>query len=102
MRKRFGPLAYVLLALFVIGFGNEVVYGSRTLLIPIILVAIVFLLYKFPPSRVRTRSDASRYRHAAKNQARQRKQTDKARTRTATFRVIEGSKPRDDEPPTYH
>lgn len=106
MRRRFSPLAYVLLALFAIGFVNEIIYGARTLLIPIILIAIVFLLYKFPPSRFRNgfkgRSNEARYRQAAKGQARNRREAEKAKTRTATFRVIEGTKPRDDEPPTYH
>ncbi|MBB6676420.1 hypothetical protein H4Q31_03660 [Cohnella lubricantis] len=89
-----------------IGVGAQIWNGSTTLLIPVILVAIVFLLYKFPPSRFRrgfrARSESARYRQTAKSQARHRREADKAKRRTATFRVIEGTKPRDDEPPTYH
>ena len=106
MRRRFSPLTWVLLALFAIGVAAQIIDGYQTLLIPIVLIAIVYLLYKFPPSRFRTgfgkRSDAVRYRQTAKTQARHRRDADKAKRRTATFRVIEGTKPRDDEPPTYH
>ncbi|GIO11829.1 hypothetical protein J19TS2_13840 [Cohnella xylanilytica] len=105
MRKRIGPVSIVLFALLLIGIVYQIRNGSRELLIPVILIAVVFILYKFPPSRFRTSSsDAARYRQAAaKSQSRrQARPADKAPRKPAPFRVIEGSKKRDDEPPTYH
>ncbi|WP_027093783.1 hypothetical protein [Cohnella thermotolerans] len=109
MRKRIGPLSAILFVLFAIGVVEQIRQGARTLLIPVVLIAIVFLLYKFPPRRFRASSDAARFRKAAAK-SRQRRPVretrpgpaDKSKRRNAPFRVIEGNKKRDDEPPTYH
>jgi len=108
MRRRFGPVAILMIALIAVGIVGQIIRGATTLLIPIILVAIVFLLYKFPPNRWGRSSSAekSKYRQAAiksqrRNLAKEREDKN-AKRRTANFRVIEGSKKRDEEPPRYH
>ncbi|MBB6730545.1 hypothetical protein [Cohnella zeiphila] len=109
MRKSFfGPLTIVLLALFLLGIFEQIRMGSRMLLIPIALVAIVFLLYKFPPDRLFGRgrsSERAKYRQAAAASKRRqsvRQDTPSKRRAASPFRVIEGNKKKDDEPPTYH
>lgn len=103
MRKRIEPWFFVIIALAVIGIADSFSRGALgTLIIPLALVAIVFLLYKFPPSRFRK----PRYRGAS--QARNRKEPAKlnakpaAKRRASPFTVIEGRKNKEDEPPKYH
>ncbi|MBN2984463.1 MULTISPECIES: hypothetical protein [Cohnella] len=108
MRKRFGPIHFFLLALMLIGLTSWLLNGlnSRQLLTPLIIVAIVFLLYKFPPSRWSSkRSEKARYREAAMRSQRRHasRPTGKTKRKSFPFKVIEGSKNRDDEPrPPYH
>jgi hypothetical protein len=110
MRKGFGPVAIVLFALFAIGLYEQIQSGSRMLLIPVALVLLVFILYKFPPDRLFGRgrgrsSERAKYRQAAAASKRRqsvRQETSTKRKAASPFRVIEGNKKNDDEPPTYH
>ncbi|RUS48048.1 hypothetical protein [Cohnella sp. AR92] len=110
MNRRFGPLGIVLIALIAIGIFNRIIHGASSLIIPVVLVAIVYLLYKFPPTSWRRRgsasSDRAKYRQAAvKSQRRtlaKEREDKNAKRRNAAFRVIEGNKNRDEEPPRYH
>jgi len=101
MRRRYRPWHYLILVLLVIGLMDSILNGISTgrLLIPLVLVAVVFLLYKFPPNRWRSKSsEAARFREAAI-----KSQTGKSKRKSFPFKVIEGSKNRDDEPrPPYH
>lgn len=103
MRKRIEPWFFIVIALAVIGIADSFSRGALgTLIIPLTLVAVVFLLYKFPPSRFRK----PRYRGAS--QTRTRKEPAKlnakpaAKRRASPFTVIEGRKNKEDEPPKYH
>ncbi|WP_019004533.1 hypothetical protein [Cohnella laeviribosi] len=108
MRRLYRPWHYLILVLLVIGLMDSILNGISTgrLLIPLVLVAVVFLLYKFPPNRWRSKSsEAARFREAAiKSQRRHPpRQTGKSKRKSFPFKVIEGSKNRDDEPrPPYH
>ncbi|WEK55584.1 MAG: hypothetical protein P0Y55_05915 [Candidatus Cohnella colombiensis] len=104
MRKRIEPWFVVVLALIAIGIGSYIYNGSRTLIIPIVLVAIVFLLYKFPPNRwTKTRSNS--YDAAAARSKRKSVsplQAKPTKRRSSPFTVIEGNKDKNDDPPRYH
>lgn len=89
MKKRYSIATYIILGLALIGVASK----ALQLIIPIFVFGIIFLLYKYPPSRWRkptftTRSSGSK--------------TKEKRTRNASFRVIDGNKGSTDEPPKYH
>ncbi|MEK0314282.1 hypothetical protein [Cohnella sp. 56] len=106
-RNRMPTWFFILVVLIVIGIASTIVNGGRTLIVPVVLIAIVWLLYKFPPNRwAKGGSPGSSYSRAAA-QSKKRQQAKEAasakqRRSASPFRVIEGSKGRDDEPPTYH
>lgn len=86
MKRRFPILGYVFIGLMIIG----IVVNVRSLLIPIVVLGVIFLLYKFPPAVWRTW-----FARFGAGQAKSNKK--KSSTR---FRVIQGKK-KDNEPPTY-
>lgn len=105
MRGRITALSAVMLVLVAIGLFDFLRQGGyQSLLIPLVIVAIVFVLYKFPPNTWRK----SAYRPPAgrppskpgPRAIRANSKTDKKRT--FPFTVIEGNKNKDDEPPRYH
>ncbi|THF75923.1 hypothetical protein [Cohnella fermenti] len=110
MRRRYGPVAIVLFALIAVGIVGQILRGASSLLIPVVLIAIVYLLYKFPPNRWGRSSsgESSKYRQAAaksrqRGLAKEREESQsRAKRRAAPFRVIEGNKKNDEEPPRYH
>ncbi|MGG3282534.1 hypothetical protein [Paenibacillus solani] len=84
--------------------------GSRMqLLIPLIIVAVVYVLYKFPPRRFNKRpkvkpSKRTAAKLAAKNQA-VRKSTPTTKRKQYPFQVIDGNKGKSDssdDVPKYH
>jgi hypothetical protein len=88
-RGRFTVGGYIILGLIAIGL----IVSLKTLFIPIIVFGVVFLLYKFPPSRWGMRNSTQPGRRAAA----------KKRSKDATFRVITGNKNSDpDDRPKYH
>lgn len=68
---------------------------SGRLIIPVTVFAVVFLLYKFPPSRFRVSKPSAR------SAAPDRLKTKSRSRKTVPFRVIEGGKD-DDNQPKYH
>lgn len=85
MRRKFSPIEVAIAILIAIGL----LVSLRTLFIPILVLGIIFLLYKFPPSRWRKNSMG---RGPAKG-----------KRKNAKFRVINGSKDSDsDDLPKYH
>lgn len=77
-------------------------------LIPVILIAVVFVLYKFPPGQARKRNPKIKpsARTMAKVAQAKRKNTSASKKRkTYPFQVIEGNKGKksdDDDVPKYH
>jgi len=103
MRNRIQPWFAVVLALMAIGVAVRLAQGSiDSWLIPLTLVAIVFLLYKFPPNRWRK---PQKRRPPGPKVARpdfRRASSKTDRRRASPFTVIEGRKNKEDEPPRYH
>lgn len=85
MRRKFSPIEVAIAILLAIGL----LVSWQTLFIPILVLGIIFLLYKFPPSRWKMSSTG---RGPAKR-----------KRKNAKFRVINGSKDSDsDDLPKYH
>jgi len=97
MRRKYSPLLLVLLALIGIGVVYQLVKYPSTLIIPVAVFAVVFLLYKFPPGSLRR----NRPRQAAEVKDRPKAKTRTGQRKTVPFRVIEGGKD-DDNLPKYH
>ncbi|MFD0670551.1 hypothetical protein [Cohnella sp. GCM10027633] len=108
MRNRIEPWFFVVIALAVIGLADSFSRGAvGSLVIPLTLVAIVFLLYKFPPSRFRKprhRGTKPSNKNGIKEPYRLNPRANQAsKRRESPFTVIEGRrKNKDDEPPKYH
>jgi len=97
MRRKLSPLLLVLLALIGIGVVFQLIRHPSSLIIPVAVFAVVFLLYKFPPGG-RSRN---RPRQAAVVKDRAKTKTRSGQRRSVPFRVIEGGKD-DDDLPKYH
>ncbi|WP_239613826.1 hypothetical protein [Cohnella mopanensis] len=103
MRNRIQPWFAVVLVFMAIGLAVQLFQGSvESWLIPLSLVAIVFLLYKFPPSRWRNLSSRGRPPGRGPRPDIRRAGVKSDRRRASPFTVIEGRKNKDDEPPRYH
>ncbi len=77
-----------------IGIVTQINSFIGTLIIPAIVFGVIYLLYKFPPDRWFRRKKTSSY---------SRSRSAKPKRRKHSFRVIEGSKPDDeDNIPKYH
>lgn len=102
MRTRIQPWFAVLLVFMAIGLASRLYQGSaQSLIIPLVLVSIVFLLYKFPPSKWQNKPNRGRStKTTRKPDFRTSAKTEKRRA--SPFTVIEGRKNKDDEPPRYH
>ena len=92
MRHRNSTIAYIVFGLIGIGILASVFSNPGAFILPVLVFSIIFLLYKFPPSRWK--------RPTVKPGKGSRFQ--KGRRKNATFRVINGSKSSSDEPPKYH
>ncbi|WP_068775269.1 hypothetical protein [Paenibacillus sp. FJAT-26967] len=99
MRRRWSVPAVVIAILAVIGLAVSI----RNLLIPILVLGLIFLLYKLMPRQ--GQSGQSYRRGSAPSFKKQPERMSAAkRRRRAKFRVIDGSKRSDepDDPPPYH
>ncbi|MFD0695020.1 hypothetical protein ACFQZT_13010 [Paenibacillus sp. GCM10027628] len=86
MRRRFSGVEIAIAVLIAIGL----LASLRTLFIPILVLGIIFLLYKFPPSRWKWASTIG-------------KPKGKGKRKNGKFRVINGNKDSDsDDFPKYH
>lgn len=95
MQRKWSPLLIVFLTLIAIGLIAQTVDNPVQLIIPVVILGVIFLLYKFPPRP----SGAKPY---SKSSARRETQQPKPKTRkNVPFRVIEGGKD-DDNLPKYH
>lgn len=83
--RRLSVLEIVILVLIAIGL----LVSLRVLFIPILVLGVIFLLYKFPPSRWKA---GSFYKGSSQ----------KSKRKNGKFRVISGNKNDDDEFPKFH
>lgn len=91
MYRRLPVFAYIILALIAIGILSRFVSDPAGMIIPVAVFGIVFFLYKFPPGRWRRQQKPTpRYAKA------------KEKRKQVPFKVINGSKPDDDDMPKYH
>ncbi|MDF2961197.1 MAG: hypothetical protein K0S39_2932 [Paenibacillus sp.] len=88
MKKRYPIATYIIIGLALIGVASK----ALSLIIPIAVFGIIFLLYKFPPGTW------GKNRQSGRSNSR----TKEKRSRNASFRVIDGNKGSSDEPPKYH
>ncbi|MEI7024686.1 hypothetical protein [Paenibacillus sp. y28] len=93
MFRRYSPFMYIVGVFMVIGLLTSVIKNPSGLALPVIIFAVVFYLWKFPPKRFRGGGFTSGPSPRMKQQP---------KSKTAKFRVIPGSKTDDEEPPKYH
>ncbi len=100
MQSRFHPMFYVLLPLAVLGFATQFESILYSLAIPIAIIAVLFVAYYVMQKR-KIGGRRSSHRQAPPRQM--RRPPEKAKRQTMPFRVIEGSKNKDDDDtPRYH
>jgi hypothetical protein len=101
---RVSPWFAVLLVLFAVGFVTAAAMNPKEFIAPLAVVAIVFLLYKFPPDRwaraFRRRPPHEQPFHRQRAPVRTTSPGKKER-KVIPFRVIEGKKNREGRPPRY-
>lgn len=97
-----------LLALLAIGIVYSVILNfSAYTLIPVIVLGVIFWLYKYPPAFLKDygstqgRTVVKQSRATAAKVAKSKTKTKGAKSKTVPFRVIEGGKD-DDDLPKYH
>ncbi|EXX86668.1 hypothetical protein BG53_05680 [Paenibacillus darwinianus] len=95
MRRKLQPWFIALIVLMGVGVVSQLIKNPVGLIIPVTVFAVVFLLYKFPPSRFRVSKPSAR------SAAPDRLKTKSRSRKTVPFRVIEGGKD-DDNQPKYH
>ncbi|WP_051250774.1 hypothetical protein [Paenibacillus harenae] len=104
MPNRWNVWSIGLLALLVIGLVYSIISSPSAFIIPIAVLGGIFLLYKYPPSFLRSGNGSQQGRTHAKpgrTAAAAKTKTGKTRSKTVPFRVIEGGK-EDDDLPKYH
>jgi hypothetical protein len=100
MRRGPGIAIYVIGFLAGLGILVQFAADPTSILIPLIVFGVIFLLWKFPP---RTWKHGGPFRNP-QGRTRTKTASSAGKSRRAKFRVIEGNKgkPRDEEPPPYH
>lgn len=98
-KSRWNVATVIVFALIAVGLVTVAVYSPWSFVFPVIIVGILFLLYKFPPGQTRVKSRAAKPKQT-KNTGPAR-QNGRPRAKTVPFRVIEGGKD-DDDVPRYH
>jgi hypothetical protein len=100
MRRGPGIAIYIIGFLAVLGILVQLSANPSSILIPLIVFGVIFLLWKYPPQTWKYggpfRSMQGRFRMNSASAA--------SKARRAKFRVIQGNKNkrRDEEPPKYH
>lgn len=100
MYRRLSLPDYIIFGLLVVGILARFLMNPAPLLIPLLVLGIIFLLYKFPPNRLQKHGRPVHHR----TKTAERKRYEERERRKAHFRVIPGSKSDSDEeePPRYH
>jgi hypothetical protein len=101
MRRRYSAFTIILLVLIGIGILTRLLTRPEAFLLPVVVLGIIFLLYKFPPHRWKSMNLST----SAKPKHYGYKQDSKAK-RKNKFKVIQGNKKDEDvddeTPPPYH
>ncbi len=94
MNRRLGPIGIAVVILIVIGMLTRLMVSPTAFVIPVLVLGIIFLLYKYPPHRWKTPGGYT------KNSGYGRYKTQRNRK----FKVIQGNKrdDNDETPPPYH
>jgi hypothetical protein len=94
-RRRFSIPMQIILGLIVIGLFASIINNFSSYLIPLIVFAAIFILYKYPPNRL-IRKGSSKTTFTYQNKQREKK-------KPSPFRVIQGNKDSsDDDTPKFH
>jgi uncharacterized membrane protein len=96
MRRSVSISTKVVLGLIILGLIRNIVYSPSSYLIPLLVFAAIFLLYKFPPNGL-IRRGSSKTSYTYQNKTKEKK-------KPSPFRVIQGNKDSsdDDDTPKYH
>jgi hypothetical protein len=95
MRRSLSISTKIVLGLIVLGLIRNIVYSPSSYLIPLLVFAAIFLLYKFPPNGL-IRRGSSKTSYSYHNKTKEKK-------KPSPFRVIQGNKDSsDDDTPKYH
>jgi hypothetical protein len=89
LRTWYRPLSYVIFAFLVIGILVRFADNPGGMLIPLVIFGVVFYLYKFPPRRF----------FRGKPSILSSRSSKKRSGKNSPFRVIQGNKKDEDEPP---
>lgn len=95
MKRRYSVVTMVLLGLIAIGLLRSIIHSFSSYLIPLLIFAAIFILYKYPPNRL-VRKGSSKTTYSYQNKQREKK-------KPSPFRVIQGNKDSlDDDTPKFH
>jgi hypothetical protein len=95
MKRRFSIPTLLILGLIAIGLLRSIIHSFSSYLIPLLIFAAIFILYKYPPNRL-IRKGSSRTTYTYQNKTREKK-------KPSPFRVIQGNKDSsDDDTPKFH
>jgi hypothetical protein len=97
MQRRYSTFTIILIVLISIGIITRLLSRPEAFLIPVAVIGLIFLLYKFPPHRWKS-LNLSQGPKSPRNNDKQKAE------RKRKFKVIQGNKrDNDDEtPPPYH
>ncbi|MEK8132772.1 hypothetical protein WMW72_33320 [Paenibacillus filicis] len=95
MRNRNNTIAYIIFGLIAIGVLASLLTNPTAFLVPLLVFGAIFLLYRFPPNTWNRQNRTPPPRGSSRFA--------KGKRKNATFRVIPGSKDKQqDDPPKYH
>ncbi|MEI0738383.1 hypothetical protein VQ056_19965 [Paenibacillus sp. JTLBN-2024] len=104
--KRHALIFWIAIGLAVLGIVNIVFSGGSGLgniLVPLCVIGVVLLLYKFPPARYRKNRRSNLPPERWKKVAAAKRSQSNGKRKHYPFQVIEGSKGKnDDQQPKYH
>ncbi|KHF32476.1 hypothetical protein CM49_05249 [Paenibacillus sp. P1XP2] len=104
--KRHALIFWIAIGLAVLGIVNIVFSGGSGLgniLVPLCVIGVVLLLYKFPPARYRKKPKVKPSARTMEKVAAAKRSQSNGKRKHYPFQVIEGSKGKnDDQQPKYH
>jgi hypothetical protein len=94
-RRRFSIPTQVIIGLIIIGLLGSIIRSPSSYLIPLLVFAAIFILYKYPPNGL-IRKGSSKTTFTYQSKTREKK-------KPSPFRVIQGNKDSsDDDTPKFH